>query len=132
MTKTHNCVLSFAYLSVGVRVNYLFLNATQSKSATTFMSRVENFILLFRSLPYDGDLVFAENFVVDSELSAEVGMTELYSVFNQLHRRLKALQITKEEFVLMKSIALVNAGDLHQYTINYYTVAIYQISSCFD
>ena len=64
----------------------------------------------FRSLPYDGDLVFAEDFVVDSDLSGEVGMGELYCIFNQLHRRLKSLQITKEEFVLMKSMALVNAG----------------------
>ena len=65
---------------------------------------------MFRSLPYDGDLVFAEDFVVDGELSNEIGMRDLYSLFHQLHRRLKALRISKEEFVMMKSIALVNAG----------------------
>ena len=54
--------------------------------------------------------MFAEDFVVDCDLSCEVGMNDLYCVFNQLHRRLKSLQITKQEFVLMKSIALVNSG----------------------
>jgi len=67
---------------------------------------------MFRSLPYDGDLVFAEDFVVDNDLSSEVGMGDLYCVFNQLHRRLKSLRISKEEYVLMKSIALLNAGNL--------------------
>lgn len=64
-----------------------------------------------RSLPYDGDIVFAEDFVVDAELSTEIEMTELYHLLGQLQRRLKSLCLTKEEFVLMKSIALVNSGN---------------------
>ena len=65
---------------------------------------------MFRSLPYEGNIAFAEDFLVDLELSDQIGMSDLHSIFNQLHKRLKSLKISKEEFVLMKSIVLVNAG----------------------
>uniref|UniRef100_H2Y1T5 Nuclear receptor n=1 Tax=Ciona intestinalis TaxID=7719 RepID=H2Y1T5_CIOIN len=69
--------------------------------------------IVFRSLSRDGDLVIAEDFILDAENCAEVGMVELYHYLNQLQRRLKQLNFKKEEFVLMKAIALVNSDSLH-------------------
>nr|CAB3243764.1 ERR estrogen-related receptor [Phallusia mammillata] len=69
--------------------------------------------IVHRSLPYDGDIVFAEDFVVDAELSAEIEMTELYHLIGQLQRRLRGVRLTKEEFVLLKAIALVNSDSPH-------------------
>ncbi|XP_076816263.1 estrogen-related receptor gamma-like [Clavelina lepadiformis] len=69
--------------------------------------------VVYRSLHYENELVFAEDFVVDNDLSSEMGMTELFVVINQLQKRLKVIHLTKDEFVLMKAIALVNADSPH-------------------
>jgi len=62
-------------------------------------------------LPNDGEVVFAENVVVDGDLSSEIEMNDLYLLMCQLQRRLKQIYLTKEEFVVMKAIALVNSGE---------------------
>lgn len=69
--------------------------------------------VVYRSINREGDVVFADDFVMDIDISNEIGMIELYSLLNQLKRRLKSLNVTKEEFVILKAIALVNSDSPH-------------------
>ncbi|MGH0185294.1 UNVERIFIED_CONTAM: hypothetical protein FKN15_017479 [Acipenser sinensis] len=64
----------------------------------------------FRSLPCDDEIVFAEDYVMDEELSKRAGLTDLNGAINQLARKYRALQLDREEFVLLKAIALTNSG----------------------
>ncbi|MGH0187611.1 UNVERIFIED_CONTAM: hypothetical protein FKN15_025722 [Acipenser sinensis] len=67
----------------------------------------------FRSLPCDDEIVFAEDYVMDEELSKRAGLTDLNGAINQLARKYRALQLDREEFVLLKAIALTNSDSVH-------------------
>lgn len=67
----------------------------------------------FRSLPFDDEIVFAEDYVMDEELSKRAGLTDLNGAINQLARKYRALQLDREEFVLLKAIALTNSDSVH-------------------
>ncbi|XP_075926670.1 estrogen-related receptor gamma-like isoform X2 [Petromyzon marinus] len=67
----------------------------------------------FRSLPYEDELVYAEDFVMDEELSRLAGLLDLNSAVLQLVRKYKALKLEREEFVALKAIALVNSDSMH-------------------
>jgi len=67
--------------------------------------------VVFRSLPYEDELVFAEDFVMDEELSRLAGLLDLNSAILQLVRKYKSLKLDKEEFVTLKAIALANSGN---------------------
>lgn len=66
--------------------------------------------IVYRSLPYDDKLVFAEDYVMDEEHSRLAGLLELYRAILQLVRRYKKLKVEKEEFVTLKALALANSG----------------------
>lgn len=67
----------------------------------------------YRSLGCEDEVVFAEDFVLDEEMSRVAGLTELNAAISQLARRFRALQLDREEFVMLKAIALTNSGALH-------------------
>lgn len=64
----------------------------------------------FRSLSCEDEVVFAEDFVLDEEMSRVAGLTELNAAISQLARRFRALNVDREEFVMLKAIALTNSG----------------------
>lgn len=64
----------------------------------------------YRSLGCEDEVVFAEDFVLDEEMSRVAGLTELNAAISQLARRFRALQLDREEFVMLKAIALTNSG----------------------
>lgn len=66
----------------------------------------------YRSLGCEDEVVFAEDFVLDEEMSRVAGLTELNAAISQLARRFRALQLDREEFVMLKAIALTNSGVL--------------------
>jgi hypothetical protein len=79
--------------------------------------------IVFRSLPYEDELVYAEDYIMDEEHSRLTGLLDLYVSILQLVRKYKKLKVEKEEFVTLKAIALANSGR----TI--YTTSINQIKS---
>uniref|UniRef100_A0A673K4J6 Estrogen-related receptor beta n=1 Tax=Sinocyclocheilus rhinocerous TaxID=307959 RepID=A0A673K4J6_9TELE len=66
--------------------------------------------IVFRSLPYEDELVYAEDYVMDEEHSRLTGLLDLYVSILQLVRKYKKLKVEKEEYVTLKAIALANSG----------------------
>ena len=66
--------------------------------------------IVFRSLPYEDELVYAEDYIMDEEHSRLTGLLDLYGSILQLVRKYKKLKVEKEEFVTLKAIALANSG----------------------
>lgn len=64
----------------------------------------------YRSLGCEDEVVFAEDFVLDEEMSRVAGLTELNAAISQLARRFRALNVDREEYVMLKAIALTNSG----------------------
>lgn len=64
----------------------------------------------YRSIGCEDEVVFAEDFVLDEEMSRIAGLTELNAAISQLARRFRALNVDREEFVMLKAIALTNSG----------------------
>ncbi|KAL4623002.1 steroid hormone receptor ERR1-like [Arapaima gigas] len=67
----------------------------------------------FRSVGCEDEVVFAEDFVLDEELSRVAGLGELSAAISQLARRYRALQLDREEFVMLKAIALTNSDSVY-------------------
>ncbi|XP_020569013.1 steroid hormone receptor ERR2 isoform X1 [Oryzias latipes] len=67
--------------------------------------------IVFRSLPYEDELVYAEDYIMDEEHSRLTGLLDLYVSILQLVRKYKKLKVEKEEFVTLKAIALANSAD---------------------
>lgn len=83
--------------------------------------------IVFRSLPYEDELVYAEDYIMDEEHSRLTGLLDLYVSILQLVRKYKKLKVEKEEFVTLKAIALANSGgpsSAHWRIINTIQVAI--------
>ncbi|XP_062254094.1 steroid hormone receptor ERR2 isoform X2 [Platichthys flesus] len=69
--------------------------------------------IVFRSLPYEDELVYAEDYIMDEEHSRLTGLLDLYVSILQLVRKYKKLKVEKEEFVTLKAIALANSDSMH-------------------
>ncbi|XP_059953974.1 steroid hormone receptor ERR2 isoform X2 [Mesoplodon densirostris] len=69
--------------------------------------------IVYRSLPYDDKLVYAEDYIMDEENSRLAGLLELYRAILQLVRRYKKLKVEKEEFVTLKALALANSDSMY-------------------
>nr|XP_045010664.1 steroid hormone receptor ERR2 isoform X4 [Jaculus jaculus] len=69
--------------------------------------------IVYRSLPYDDKLVYAEDYIMDEEHSRLAGLLELYRAILQLVRRYKRLKVEKEEFVTLKALALANSDSMY-------------------
>lgn len=63
-----------------------------------------------RSLPLQDELAFAEDLVLDEEGARAAGLGDLGAALLQLVRRLQALRLEREEYVLLKALALANSG----------------------
>lgn len=66
--------------------------------------------IVFRSLPCEDEIVYAEDYVVDEEQARISGLLDLHVAILPLVRRYKKLRMEKEEFVSLKAIALANSG----------------------
>lgn len=67
--------------------------------------------ITYRSLPYDGDIVYADDFKVSEEDSSLFGATlELDYVMRRLIRKLSDVKLTYEEYLLLKALLLFNPG----------------------
>ncbi|KAM3853270.1 steroid hormone receptor ERR2 isoform 3-T3 [Vipera latastei] len=69
--------------------------------------------IVYRSLPYEDKLVYAEDYIMDEEHSRLTGLLELHLAILQLVRRYKKLKVEKEEFVTLKALALANSDSMH-------------------
>ncbi|GCB85179.1 hypothetical protein scyTo_0025832, partial [Scyliorhinus torazame] len=66
--------------------------------------------VVFRSLPYDEGLVYADDLIMEREQCRMVGLLDLYCTLLQLIAKYRKLQLDKEEFVTLKAVALANSG----------------------
>lgn len=66
--------------------------------------------VVFRSLGLEDKLVYAEDYVMDEEQSRLAGLLDLNNTILQLVKKYKLMGLEKEEFVLLKAIALANSG----------------------
>lgn len=87
----------------------------------------------YRSLGCEDEVVFAEDFVLDEEMSRAAGLTELNAAISQLARRFRALNVDREEFVMLKAIALTNSGTeverFQSYLVSEVTAAVGKLLS---
>ncbi|CAG12248.1 unnamed protein product, partial [Tetraodon nigroviridis] len=66
--------------------------------------------VVFRSLGLEDRLVYAEDYVMDEEQSRLAGLLDLNNTILQLVKKYKLMGLEKEEFVLLKAVALANSG----------------------
>lgn len=66
--------------------------------------------VVFRSLALEDKLVYAEDYIMDEEQSKLAGLLDLNNAILQLVKKYKAMGLEKEEFVVLKAIALANSG----------------------
>ncbi|CAB1340163.1 unnamed protein product, partial [Coregonus sp. 'balchen'] len=68
--------------------------------------------VVFRSLALEDKLVYAEDYIMDEEQSKLAGVLDLNNAILQLVKKYKAMRIEKEEFVVVKAIALANSDSM--------------------
>ena len=69
--------------------------------------------LVFRSCPYKGNICFAEDLQISEEMVETLKVPqELDSLTRKLCRKFTHLNVSREEFVLLKAITLCNIGQL--------------------
>lgn len=66
--------------------------------------------VVFRSLAFEDKLVYAEDYIMDEEQSKLAGLLDLNNAILQLVKKYKTMGLEKEEFVVLKAIALANSG----------------------
>uniref|UniRef100_A0A8C4ZD23 Steroid hormone receptor ERR2-like n=1 Tax=Gadus morhua TaxID=8049 RepID=A0A8C4ZD23_GADMO len=69
--------------------------------------------IVFRSLPCEEEMVYAEDYTVDEDQARVSGLLDLHVAILPLVRRFKKLRMEKEEFVTLKAIALANSDSMH-------------------
>nr|XP_033810949.1 steroid hormone receptor ERR1 [Geotrypetes seraphini]XP_033810950.1 steroid hormone receptor ERR1 [Geotrypetes seraphini] len=67
----------------------------------------------YRSLPFEDEIVYADDYVMDEDFSRMAGMLDLNGSVLQLVRKYKALNLEKEEYVLLKALTLANSDSVH-------------------
>ncbi|XP_034060293.1 estrogen-related receptor gamma-like isoform X2 [Gymnodraco acuticeps] len=68
--------------------------------------------VVFRSLALEDKLVYAEDYIMDEEQSKLAGLLDLNNAILQLVKKYKAMGLEKEEFVVLKAIALANSDSI--------------------
>ncbi|KAM4713277.1 estrogen-related receptor gamma-like [Anableps anableps] len=68
--------------------------------------------VVFRSLAMEDKLVYAEDYIMDEEQSKLAGLFDLNNAILQLVKKYKSMGLEKEEFVLLKAIALANSDSM--------------------
>ncbi|XP_063803491.1 steroid hormone receptor ERR2 [Pseudophryne corroboree] len=69
--------------------------------------------VVFRSLPYQDELVYAEDYVMDEMRSRVSGLRDLYVCTMQLVHRYRKLRLGKEEYVTLKALVLTNSDSVN-------------------
>ncbi|XP_072297498.1 estrogen-related receptor gamma-like isoform X1 [Eucyclogobius newberryi] len=68
--------------------------------------------VVFRSLTLEDKLVYAEDYIMDEEQSKLAGLLDLNNAILQLVKKYKSMSMEKEEFVILKAIALANSDSM--------------------
>ncbi|RVE56031.1 hypothetical protein OJAV_G00232160 [Oryzias javanicus] len=68
--------------------------------------------VVFRSLAFEDKLVYAEDYIMDEEQSKLAGLLDLNNAILQLVKKYKSIGLEKEEFVVLKAIALANSDSM--------------------
>lgn len=68
--------------------------------------------VVFRSLGLEDKLVYAEDYIMDEEQSKLAGLLDLNNAILQLVKKYKTMGLEKEEFVVLKAIALANSDSM--------------------
>lgn len=66
--------------------------------------------VVYRSLSFEDELVYAEDYIMDEDQSKLAGLLDLNNAILQLVKKYKSMKLEKEEFVTLKAIALANSG----------------------
>ena len=101
------------YITLSLLVGFLSLSLSDQMVLlqSTWLD-IQCFNLVYRSSPYQGILVFADDFKCSEDDAIKMGSPLEYdSVSRRLAKKLSRLMITKEEYVLMKAILLLNPGE---------------------
>ncbi|XP_037101061.1 estrogen-related receptor gamma-like [Syngnathus acus] len=69
--------------------------------------------VVFRSLALHERLAYADDYVMDRDRSKMAGLLDLNNAILQLVKKYKSVRLEREEFVLLKAIALVNSDSVH-------------------
>ncbi|XP_073466149.1 steroid hormone receptor ERR2 isoform X3 [Aquarana catesbeiana] len=69
--------------------------------------------VVFRSLPYQDELLYAEDYIMDDMRSRVCGLHNLYICTMQLVQRYRKLRLDKEEYVTLKALVLTNSDSAH-------------------
>ncbi|XP_037398113.1 estrogen-related receptor gamma a isoform X6 [Pygocentrus nattereri] len=69
--------------------------------------------VVYRSLPFEDKLVYAEDYIMDEDQSKLAGLLDLNNAILQLVKKYKTMKLEKEEFVTLKAIALANSDSMH-------------------
>lgn len=70
------------------------------------------FNLAYRSTPYRGFLIFADDFRNSEEESEQYSTpTQLNTVTRRLSKKMTDLSVTRDEYVLLKAMVLLNPGE---------------------
>lgn len=73
--------------------------------------------VVFRSLAFEDKLVYADDYIMDEEQSKLAGLLDLNNAILQLVKKYKSIGLEKEEFVVLKAIALANSGKAPAQTV---------------
>ncbi|XP_041106557.1 estrogen-related receptor gamma isoform X2 [Polyodon spathula] len=69
--------------------------------------------VVYRSLSFQDELVYAEDYIMDEDQSKLAGLLDLNNAILQLVKKYKSMKLEKEEFVTLKAIALANSDSMH-------------------
>ncbi|KAK2511877.1 Esrrg [Columba guinea] len=69
--------------------------------------------VVYRSLSFEDELVYAEDYIMDEDQSKLAGLLDLNNAILQLVKKYKSMKLEKEEFVTLKAIALANSDSMH-------------------
>ncbi|XP_038205457.1 estrogen-related receptor gamma isoform X2 [Arvicola amphibius] len=69
--------------------------------------------VVYRSLSFEDELVYADDYVMDEDQSKLAGLLDLNNAILQLVKKYKSMKLEKEEFVTLKAIALANSDSMH-------------------
>ena len=110
--KESGLLLFYALLLCGVVTGFPNLHlADQMNLLQTTWLDVLCFNLIYRSTPYHGLLIYADDFRISEEDSDQFGMpSQLNVVLRRLCKKMTDLGVTRDEYVLLKALVLLNPG----------------------
>lgn len=96
-------------------------------------AEILTFSLAWRSIPNAGKLRFAQDFILDENLSRECHCVDLYMHCVQIVERIQRLGLTREEYYILKALILANSDvrlDEPQALYRFRDSILYSLSDC--